>query len=166
MQDVPFLHTISPTTFSIFLQHLIPKLSRQFWSTFRRIQFSVPHKAMPEIWHCEVPYFDTIKLNVYSVWHDCMFILLLLYYWLLISASKCHHHANICKIFKILVYILQKPQFYGIPFTFISSLYSYYQPLDVLFVVSWVEILYCEYYGCKWRLRPTRCSKLDLLIIN
>jgi hypothetical protein len=38
------------------------------------------------------------------------------------------------------VNILHKRQFYGTPFTFISRLYNYYQPLDVLSVVSCVEI--------------------------
>jgi hypothetical protein len=38
-------------------------------------------------------------------------------------------------------HIVQKLQFYGIPFRFISSLYNYYQPLDVLSVVSFAEIL-------------------------
>jgi hypothetical protein len=37
---------------------------------------------------------------------------------------------------------------YGIPFTFISSLYNYYQSLNVLSVVSCVGILYREYYEC------------------
>ena len=35
-----------------------------------------------------------------------------------------------------MVHIVQKRQFYGISFTLISSLYSYYQPFDVLSVVS------------------------------
>jgi len=43
---------------------------------------------------------------------------------------------------KMLVHIVQKRQFYGIPFTFISSLYNYYQPLDVLSVVSCVARFY------------------------
>ena len=76
-----------------------------------------------------------------------MFILLLFYYRLLVSASK----ANICKKnLKMLVHIVQKLLYYGIQFTFICSLYNYYQPLDVLSFVSTssVEILYCEYYGC------------------
>jgi len=80
-----------------------------------------------------------------------MFILLLLLlfcYWLLFSSSKVHHQASIYKILKMLVHIVQKRQFYGIPFTLISSLYNYYQPLDVLSVVSYVEFLYCGYYGC------------------
>ena len=41
----------------------------------------------------------------------------------------------------MLVHIIHKYQFYGIPFTFINSLYNY-QLLDVLFVVSCAEILY------------------------
>ena len=45
-------------------------------------------------------------------------------------------------------HIVQKSQFYGTPFTFISSLYNYYQPLDVPYVVKCLEILHCEYYGC------------------
>ena len=52
----------------------------------------------------------------------------------------------------MLVHIVQKSQFYGIAFTFISSLYNYYQPLDVLSVVSSVEISYCEYYGCIFQI--------------
>ena len=47
----------------------------------------------------------------------------------------------------MLVHIVQKHQFYGIPFTFISNLYNYYQTLDVLSAVSYGEILYCVYYG-------------------
>ena len=45
-----------------------------------------------------VKYSNEIKLNIYSVWHDYMFILLLLllfYYWLPASASNGHHQANI-----------------------------------------------------------------------
>jgi len=41
----------------------------------------------------------------------------------------------------MLVHIVQKCQFYGIPFTFIISLYNYYWLLDVLSVVSCVVIL-------------------------
>jgi hypothetical protein len=39
-----------------------------------------------------------------------------------------------------------------------DPIYSYYQPLDVLSVVSCVEILYCEYYERFFRawLRFTR----------
>jgi len=48
----------------------------------------------------------------------------------------------------MLVHIVQRRQFYGNPCTFISDLYNYYQPSDVLSVVRWVEILYFEYYGC------------------
>jgi len=40
----------------------------------------------------------------------------------------------------MLVHRIEKRQFYGIPFTFISNFYNYYQPLDVLLVVSCVEI--------------------------
>ena len=40
------------------------------------------------------------------------------------------------------VHILHKYQFYGIQFTFINSLYNYYQLLDVSFVVNCAEILY------------------------
>jgi hypothetical protein len=85
---------------------------------------------------------------MYVVWQNFIFILLLL---LLLATSfslKKPHQANIKKKLKMLVHIVQKPQFYGIPFTFISSLYNYYQLLDILFVVSCVEILYCEYFGC------------------
>jgi len=49
---------------------------------------------------------------------------------------------------KILVHIVQKLPFYGIPCTFINSLYNYYQLLGVLSIVSCDEILlfeYCEY---------------------
>jgi hypothetical protein len=41
----------------------------------------------------------------------------------------------------MLVHVVQKLQCYGIPFTFINSLYNYYQLLDVLSVVRCVEIL-------------------------
>ena len=110
--------------FSIFLHHHISKFSRQFWSTFRRIQFSVPHKAMREIWH----FTNTIKLNMHSVWHGCMFILLSFYYWLLVSGSKVSHQANIYKKHKMLVHIVQKVNFMGsylhslVIFTIIRSL--------------------------------------------
>jgi hypothetical protein len=67
------------------------------------------------------------------------------------------------KKLKMLVNIVKKSQFYGIPFTFIRSLYNYYQPLDVLSVVSCVDILYCEYYGCISKI----CSSIDnLKILN
>ena len=36
----------------------------------------------------------------------------------------------------------KKYQFYGTPFTFINSLYNYYQLFDVLFAVSCAESLY------------------------
>jgi hypothetical protein len=42
-------------------------------------------------------YINKIKLNLYSIWHKCMSILLLFSYWLLVSASKDHHQANIYK---------------------------------------------------------------------
>jgi len=68
-----------------------------------------------------------------------MYILLLFYYWLLVSASKGHHQANIDKKLKNAgAYSAKTLIFYGIPFTFISSLYNYYQPLNVLSVVSFV----------------------------
>ena len=38
-----------------------------------------------------------MKINMNSVWHNCMFLLLLFYYWLLVSVSKGHHLANIYK---------------------------------------------------------------------
>jgi len=40
----------------------------------------------------------------------------------------------------MLVHIVQERQYYGNPFTFIRSVYTYYQPLDVLSVVSCIEI--------------------------
>ena len=36
----------------------------------------------------------------------------------------------------MVVHIVHKYQFYGIPLTFINSIYNYYQLLDVLFVVG------------------------------
>jgi len=39
------------------------------------------------------------------------------------------------------VHAVQKLQFCGIPFTFINSLYNYYELLDVLTVLSCAEIL-------------------------
>ena len=42
----------------------------------------------------------------------------------------------------MLMRIVHKYQSYGIQFTFINSLYNYYQLLDVLFVVICAEILY------------------------
>jgi hypothetical protein len=44
----------------------------------------------------------------------------------------------------MLVHIEQRRQYYGIPFTFITSVYNYYQPLDVVSVVGFVEISYFE----------------------
>jgi len=79
-------------------------------------------------WHIlvvlqSIDIFNTMKLNMYSVWHNYVFILLLLlYYWLQVSALKGHHQANIYKKLKMLVHTAQKRLFYGIPFTFISSL--------------------------------------------
>jgi hypothetical protein len=81
-----------------------------------------------------------------------MLILSVFYYWLLVSALKGHHQANIYpptkKNLKMLVHIVQRRRFYGNPLKFISGLYNYYQPSDVLSVVRWIEILYFEYYGC------------------
>jgi len=76
-------------------------------------------------------YISKTKLNIYSVWYKCTLLLLLLllllfYHWLLISTSTDHHQTNIYKQnLKILVHIVQKRQFYGIPYTFTSSLYNY-----------------------------------------
>jgi len=51
-----------------------------------------------------------------------MFVLVLFYYWLVLLASKGHHQANIKKKkIKMLVHIVQKHQFYGMPYAFISS---------------------------------------------
>jgi hypothetical protein len=52
VKNVPFLLHSSlfmqsvPLIFSILLQHYISKLSRYFWSSFRRVQVSVPCNAM------------------------------------------------------------------------------------------------------------------------
>jgi hypothetical protein len=56
---------------------------------------------------------------------------IIFYYWLLVSASKGENQASIYKKPKMLLHILQNRQFYGIPFTSISILYNYYQPLDL-----------------------------------
>jgi len=57
------------------------------------------------------------------------------------------------------VKIVQKYQFYGIPFIFIISLCNYYQLFDVLSAVCCAEILYCGYYE--------RISKFSLIdVIN
>jgi len=86
---------------------------------------------------------------MYSIWHNYTFIFLLFYYWLLVSASQGHHQANIDKKLKNAgAYSIKTPILYWIPFTFISSLYTYYQPLDALSVVRCVGILYGEYYEC------------------
>ena len=77
---------------------------------------------------------------MYSIWHNYLFILLLFYYWLLVLASIGHHQANVYKKLKMLVHIVQKRRFYGIPFTIIRSPYNYYQPLAVLSVESCIEI--------------------------
>ena len=37
--------------FSIIVQHYIPKWSRYFWSTFRSVQVSAPHKVMLQMRH-------------------------------------------------------------------------------------------------------------------
>ena len=71
------------------------------------------------------------------------------YYWLLVSVSVDHHQASIYKNFKNATAYIHKYQFCGFSFTFINSLCNYYQLLDVLFVVSCVEILlsfcFCKY---------------------
>ena len=92
--------------------------------------------------------YSKIKSNMYSVRHNCMFVLLFCY-WLLVSASKRHHQANIYKKKKLKnagAYSTKTSIFHGMPFTSINSLDHYYQPLDVPSVVSCVGILYCEYY--------------------
>jgi hypothetical protein len=55
-------------------------------------------------------------------------ILLLCCYWLLVSASKDHHQANIYrkKNPKMLLHVVQKHLFYGIPCTTITSLWMSY----------------------------------------
>ena len=85
---------------------------------------------------------------MYCVWHNCVFILLLFYYWLLVSASKGHLQASIYKNLKTQMRIVQKLQFFGILFTFISRLYNYYQPLYVLSVVICIEIYIVSTMEC------------------
>jgi hypothetical protein len=48
-----------------------------------------------------------------------LLLLLLLFYWLVVSASEVHAQANIYKKLKMLLHIVQKRKFYGIPFTLI-----------------------------------------------
>jgi hypothetical protein len=62
-----------------------------------------------------------------------LLLLLLLYYWLQVSASNGHHQANTYKKkLKMLVHIVKKRQFCGIPLTFTSGLIKdYYQLLYV-----------------------------------
>jgi hypothetical protein len=45
----------------------------------------------------------------------------------------------------MLVHMVQKCQFYGIPFTVINSLCNCYHLLDVLSIVRCAEILLCQY---------------------
>jgi len=68
-------------------------------------------------------------------------ILLLNCCWLLVSAPMDRHRASISKKLKVVVHMVQKHQFYGIPFTFINKLYNYYQLLDVLYVVCWNSVI-------------------------
>ena len=69
------------------------------------------------------------KLNMYSVWHNYLFILLL---FLLLATSSdlkrpsSGQYLQKKKNLKMLVCIIQKHKFYWILFTFISSLYSCY----------------------------------------
>ena len=67
---------------------------------------------------------------VFRLTQLCVYFIIL-YYWLLILGSEVEHQANIYKTRKMLVHIVQNRQFYGILFTYISSLYNYYQPLDL-----------------------------------
>ena len=89
------------------------------------------------------------------------------YYWLIVSTSEGHRQPKIYKKkkkkLKMLVYIVRKRQFYGIPFTFISSIYNYYQPLDALSVVSCVEILLFEYCDCISKNFVVDCQPLKTL---
>jgi len=85
-----------------------------------------------------------------------MFILLLLlfYYWLLVSASEGRHHASIYKMLKMLVHIIQKRQFYWIPFTFTNNLYNYYQHLTSLYYKHQHFNFFCKYWPDDGLLRP------------
>ena len=92
----------------------------QYGLSWKRTQLTVPLEV--EIPLC-LKYINKTKLNMYTVWHNCMFFffLLLCYHWLLVSASKGHHQANIfqktkkCRSYSI------KIQFYEIPLTFICK---------------------------------------------
>jgi hypothetical protein len=72
-----------------------------------------------------------------------MLILLLFHYWVQVLSSKRQHQVQYLqqKKLKNADTCITKSPFYEIPFTFISSLYNYYQLLDVLSVLSYVEIL-------------------------
>ena len=46
--------------------------------------------------------------------------------------QKANIRPIFAKILKMLVHLVQKLQFNGIPFTVINSIYNYYEPLNVL----------------------------------
>ena len=82
-----------------------------------------------------------------------------------------HHQASITKNLKMLVHKVYKYQFYGIPFTFINSLYKYHL-LDVLLVVSCAEILYMStmnvlpyFFSLIGNLEVLKLSKLVIVLI-
>ena len=71
-------------------------------------------------------YINKIKLNMYSIWHNCMSILLLFYYWLHVSGSKGHHQANIYTKHK-------NAGAYGKKVYFLFYLLLYFMKIDFLY---------------------------------
>ena len=57
------------------------------------------------------------------------------------SGQYVHKNLKFCCIY-------YKTSIFEILYTFISGLYNDHQTLDVISVVSCVEILYCDYCGC------------------
>ena len=83
------------------------------------------------------------KLNMYSVWHNYV---IFYYYYSTIGYEFRPQKAINRPIF---TKQLKNAGAYSTKMSILwDHFYNYYQPLDVLSVVSCGEILYCEYCGC------------------
>ena len=86
------------------------------------------------------------KLYLYSVLHNCMFILLLFYYWLLVSTSKGHNQANIYKKIMMMVYIVEKRKFYD-SWYMTNAMHKFFCMYLFLFITLHVSSTSCSSSG-------------------
>ena len=84
-----FLTRSGQLIWSVLLQHHISKLFRYFWSTFRTVQVSAPHKAVLQMYH-----FTSFFLNFMSNLLVRIVFLLLndAFAMAILDSISCAHH--------------------------------------------------------------------------